>query len=142
MSPISVNNYFCISIFKDVMSFHVLPSKKPSSNSLSLAYKIMKLQNFLNVIRNCAYDVLSNLNTVVSSVCSKGCLYAAHSTEGGEQDGIRQTLDMQIEAWGGGSVCLSFLPNNNGIFIIPENWGASLVAQTLKNPPSVQEMQV
>ena len=32
-----------------------------------------------------------------------------------------QTLDWKIEVWGGGSVCLSFLPKNNWIFIISEN---------------------
>ena len=49
-------------------------------------------------------------------------------------------MDWQIEAWGRGSMCLSFLPNDNGIFIITE--GTSLVAQTVKNPPAMQEMWV
>ena len=34
---------------------------------------------------------------------------------------ICASLDWQIEAWGRGVVCLSFL--NNWIFIISENWG-------------------
>ena len=54
---------------------------------------------------------------------AKGCLCAAHSAGGGEQGRVHFTLDWQIEAWGGGSMCLSFLPNDNRIFIISENWG-------------------
>ena len=35
--------------------------------------------------------------------------------------GCTLDLGLAVEAWGGGSMCLSFLPNDNGIFIIPKN---------------------
>ena len=60
-------------------------------------------------------NVLSNLNTLVSSVCSKGCLCAGHSTGGGEQEGTLN-LGLANRGLGWGVSAPQFSPQQQGTF--------------------------
>ena len=55
---------------------------------------------------------------------------------------ICASLDWQIEAWGRGSCALVSSPTTTEFFKYLKTEGTSLVAQTVKNLPAMQEMWV
>ena len=74
------------------------------------------------------------------SALARGCLHAAHPTGGGEQEGVRWTADWQIKVWGGGQCASVSSPTTTEFLCLKTK--TSLVAQTVKNSPAMQEMWV